>query len=320
MRKPLEEKCWVLGLSPAEVIAALEAKKNYRKKIIPKKNGGQRILYIPPDALLKVQKKIKWFLENKCELIYYRDGFREKYCGRGFAAGVCGFAIHGCVHYLKKHLFADWFLKFDLVDAFYSVDIGYVREILLAGYICPETVDLILELTTYKGLFPQGAPSSPILFWLSLTQHPEGRKKSLWRTLKSILPYEWEISCYIDGFVVSGYRPIPPSIKAQLLGAVEKFGFKAHKISHRHKKHGSPLICGLSISAKEWQWPEDVVLPKKTIRKWRGIIGRARFDDSLLPKVKGFIAYLRSVYGPSWDGKWPPQITKPLSKISSKLK
>ena len=255
-------------------------------------------------------------MENKYELVSYRSGFREKYCGWGFVTGVCGFARHGCVHHLKKHQFSDWFLKFDLMDAFYSVDIQYVREILLAKYICPETVDLILELATYKGLFPQGAPSSPFFFWLSLTQHPEGRKKSLWFTLKSILPYEWEITCYIDGFVVSGYRPIPPPIRSQLLGAVEKFGFKAHKISHRHVKHGSPLICGLSLGVPRWRIHAKVILSRKTIRKWRGIIGRARFDDSLLSRVKGFIAYLRSVYG--WE--LPPQIANPYRKIREKLK
>ena len=59
MGKTIERECWTLGLSLAEVTAALEAKKNYRKKIIPKRSGGQRTLYIPPAVLLKVQKKIK---------------------------------------------------------------------------------------------------------------------------------------------------------------------------------------------------------------------------------------------------------------------
>lgn len=318
MRKKFEESCWMLNLSPEEVNAALEARKNYRIKLKPKKSGGQRIFYVPPAALLEVQKKVKRALVERYKLVEWKLG--SKHRGRGFVEGVCGFAKHGCVHHLKKHRSSDWFLKFDLADAFYSVDVQFVRDILLAGNLCPETADLILDLTTYKGLFPQGVPTSPFFFWLSLVEHPENQKKSLWHTLKSVLPFEWEITCYIDDFVVSGYRPIPPPIKAQLLKVVEKFGFEAHKISHRHKKHGSPLICGLSISAKEWQWPQDVILPRKTIRKWRGIIGRARFDDSLLPKVKGFIAYLRSVYGPTYEGKWPLQITKPLSKISAKLK
>jgi hypothetical protein len=313
-RKTLAEKCWFLDLSPAEVSSALEAKKNYRIKLKPKKNGGWRVLYIPPAVLLKVQKRTKHFLENRYGLTEYK--WNGKQMGRGFIKGVCGFAKQGCSHHLKKHVSSDWFLSFDIVDAFYSVDIQFVRDILVAGDLCPETVDLILDLTTYKGLFPQGAPTSPFLFWLSLTRHPEGRAKSLWSTLKAILPYEWEITCYIDGFLISGLKPIPPPIKAQLLETVEEFGFKTHKIFHRNVKHGMPPICGLSISRKEWQWPQDVILPRKTIRKWRGIIGRARFDDSLLPRVKGFISFLRSVYG--WN--LPPQIAKPYQQISHKLK
>ena len=76
-------------------------------------------------------------------------------------------------------------------------------------------------------------------------------------------------------------------------------------------RHGSPTICGLRIGVAGKE--NKIVLPKKTIRKWRGIIGSARFNHSpeLIKKIRGFLFSLKPIYG----DERPPQISQILKKF-----
>mgnify|MGYP001620184724 CR=1 FL=1 len=261
----------------------------------------------------------------------------------GYHDGVYGLDFGSPVSHISDHLYHRWFLLFDLKNAFYSTSVSKVKSIIKLkfterkkllearfelqksrqlrifdppevrinpdGWDVAELTSLIMEIVTYQGFLPQGAPTSPFLFRLSITESAKSRY-GLYGLIKSIVS-PWEISCYVDNFIISGSKPIPTDIREKVFDKISKRGFRVHKIYHRDLRHGSPTICGLRINyAGE---ANKIVLPKKTIRKWRGIIGRARFDHSveLRRKINGFLASLRPIYG----DKPLPQISQVLTKL-----
>jgi len=193
--------------------------------------------------------------------------------------------------------------------------------------------DLVIKLTTFRSILPQGTPTAPFLFYLALL------KSGLFSEIKAICPefpkkqdkYYFRISAYVDGFVVSAKRPVPERNQALILRAVERAGFKVNpkKIRHQDVRHGNVLITGLRLTEKRpnikiRKWPDlpflplrrVPVFPKRKIARWRGLIHRAIFQPDLRPKAQGIVAAVRSVYGTFL----PPQIRKPYQLLLSRIK
>jgi len=301
---------WIEGWTPRSKISfdeelerALPLGNQYRKVKIPKKGGGWREIFIPAPELKKVQRKILRYLRKIWKVQIWK-------------AGVYGLSPGGSYTlHAKCHADSRYHFKFDLKDAFPSVNVAKLREILYQAIlgesgdekIAQKRSELIIKLTTFEGKLPQGAPTSPFLFYMMLTA-PEGL---FWR-LERICS-RWRISCYVDGFVVSGPTPIPVDIQEKMFKIVEECGFSINPKKTRFQdcRQGAVMITGIRVDGKG-----RIFLPKKTIRHWRGIIGRARFDSNpeLQKKIEGFIAFLKSIY----QDKLPPQIEKPYLLFKSK--
>lgn len=362
----------ILRTEENEIKEALTLINDYKIVRIPKKKG-HRTVYIPPEPLKKIQKKINKYLFRKIWDVGY-GGLFGIYPGTSYIA------------HAKQHRNAQWFFQFDLEDAFPSINISTLKEIvhqkiynaminfefeverakrLMRIYpevqngniffkviknsaffslmnlmvfeenrelsrFCPpfymwifpqrekivrDLTDLIIKLTSYQGILPQGTPTAPFLFYIYLVE------KRLLAELQSICPlfypesqdrYNFQISVYIDNFVISGQKPIPKRNQEELLRVIEKFDFKVNSDKTRHRGiiHGAPLITGLRITNDNNQ-ERKVVLPKRKIRQWRGLIYRAIFEPSLRPKVNGLIASLKPIY----SANLPPQIKKPYQKL-----
>jgi hypothetical protein len=392
----------ILKLNEEEIRTALTLTKDYKVVKVPKKSGGYRILYIPPESLKKVQRKILKCLFRKIWKTH-QVGLYGIYRGTSY------------VQHAQEHKKAKWVFQFDLSNAFSSVNVLSLREIIsrriedemghfeisLSNYrnmleqkrimdeeidvagrgdmlfdefkylrkekrevinsaffplqdlmvkekedkrftfwafpqrkeIAQGLTDLIMALTTFRGILPQGTPTAPFLFYLALA---EG---DLFAELKSLFPimlpesqdrYQFRVSAYIDNFVISAQKPIPPRNQEELFKTVEKFGFKINlrKIRQQGMIFGAPLITGLRVTNDKGEG--KVVLPKRKIRQWRGLIHRAIFEPDLRPKVNGLIASLKPIYGTrriidgnyfTMHGKFPQepvlpsQLKKPYQKF-----
>ena len=290
-------------ISKEELKEALPFANQYTGIRIPKKKGGFRKLLIPSIELKEVQREILRFLKGTLKYDY---------------PSVFGLCSGSCVDHAKKHSNSRFVVTFDLKDAFPSTDIAIVRKILVAQLrkIYPleafELTKLIIQLTTYENSLPQGAPTSPFLFWLFIT------KSGLFKELSSIRPSGWEISCYYDNFVISGPRPLKPEIRKEIFKCVEKFGFKVNsrKIRQFDCRQGAALICGIRIDGRG-----RISFPKRKVRKWRGIIHQVSIETNsfvrewLTIKINGLISYLKSIYGE----ELPPQIAKPYQRYKKAL-
>ena len=131
----------------------------YRHHILPKKRGGFRDIYAPGKELKKAQKHLNYFLQAYYLLIKPRDihGFviNPHYLGRR-----CNIVENARVHTGKNHL-----LNIDIKDFFPSITAKRVKELFSSHlFNYGEQITLALTLlTTYKGLLPTGAPTSPVL-------------------------------------------------------------------------------------------------------------------------------------------------------------
>jgi hypothetical protein len=303
-------------ISKEELIKALPLAGQYTEIKIPKKRGGYRTLLIPSPELKRIQRKILRFFK-KIFPVEHEDIF-------GLLSG-------SYIEHAKCHSDSRWIFSFDLKDAFPSVDISKLRKIIygriqfisviekkspLHRLIEPEIWELsnlLIQLTTFNQTLPQGAPSSPFLFYLAITQ------SGLLEKVQKLLSREWKISCYVDGFVISGPKPLKLETKEKIFKTIEEFGFKinSEKIRQFDCRQGAPLITGIRLDGKG-----RISLPKKKVRKWRGIIHRAALETDpcattdLGLKIEGFVASLRPIYGE----KLPPQIEKPYLLFKSQHK
>ena len=331
----------ILELNEEEIRTALALTRDYKVARVPKKSGGYRMLYIPPEPLKKVQKKIL-----KCLL---RKIWRTRWVG---LYGICKRTSY--VKHAQEHREAKWIFQFDLSNAFSSVNVLSLKEVILKGieeemfrfeislssyrnvlkqegitdeeidvvkrkdgfgFLIRETInsaffpvrglmvkekenewftqwvfpkreeivreltDLIMKLTTFQGILPQGTPTAPFLFYVALAEG--GFFDELKSLFPAILPesqdrYRFRISIYIDNIVISAQKPIPSGSQEKLFKIVEKFGFKVNprKTRQQGMRFGAPLITGLRITNDKGK---GVVLPKRKIRRWRGLIHRAIF-------------------------------------------
>lgn len=298
------------------MIGALPSAEDYTEVKIPKKRGGYRTLFVPSPELKRIQRRILRFL---------RKIFRSRY------TSTYGLHSGSYIQHARYHSTARFILQFDLKNAFPSVNISQLRTILLEKFLefadglfpkvelvklletAEEFTDLVIKLTTYNSALPQGAPTSPFLFYIMLTKNyseEDGLIDGLIRELIYLCPSGWKMSCYVDSFIVSGQKPLPPDIKEKMLKIIEEAGFEVNKKKTwlRDCRNGAPLITGIRVDGKG-----RISLPKKAIKKWRGIIHRAAFETNsfakeyLIRKIEGFIASLKPIYG----NELPPQIKKP---------
>ncbi|MBU0546801.1 MAG: reverse transcriptase family protein [Patescibacteria group bacterium] len=300
---------------------ALPLRKDYREAKIPKRSGGYRTIYMPSPELKKVQKNILRYLQEIWQVHY---------------GPVHGLSPGGsCVKHARIHSASRWIFQFDIKNAFPSTNIITLRKLLSqiipvevnlgenATKIAYTRAELIIKLTTFQEGLPQGAPTSPFLFYIVLTSRKiipattggEIRLTGLFYKLWSACPRGYKISCYVDGFVISGPKPISPKTQEKIFKTIRKESFEINQKKTRIQdcRHGTVMICGLAVDGKG-----RISLPKKTIRKWRGIIGKARFDPEnleLRQKIEGFVASLKPIY----EKGTPPQITKPYNRYQREL-
>jgi len=106
----------ILKLGKKEIRSALSLTKEYKVVRIPKKSGGVRTVYIPPEPLKKVQKIIL-----KC---LFQKLWGTHWGLYGITKGT------SYVKHAQEHKEAKWVFQFDLKDAFPSVNVLYLKEIL----------------------------------------------------------------------------------------------------------------------------------------------------------------------------------------------
>ncbi|HFL3266020.1 TPA: retron St85 family RNA-directed DNA polymerase [Clostridioides difficile] len=198
----------------------------YNEKKIPKKNGRYRIISMPSYNLKRIQR---WILDN----ILYK--LRVHSNATGFIRNK------SIVDNASCHVNKDVVVNIDISDFFPSIDfdkvfymfynLGYTKELCYA----------LSKLLTYKGILPQGAPSSPYIanvIMINIDLRLDGLTKKI----------NSNYTRYADDITISGNKYIVlqlPFIKT----IIESQGFKVNleklKIQYRKSRQE---VTGLVVN------------------------------------------------------------------------
>jgi RNA-directed DNA polymerase len=130
------------------ICSLLFGSKPYRTFRIPKRSGGFRQIAHPIPSLRALQR---WVLRH------ILDKLKTTSSCYGFARGS-GLRVHAA-----QHIGANAVLSLDLRDFFPSITIARVIRVFRASGYDSSGALLLAHLCTFRGVLPQGAPSSPKL-------------------------------------------------------------------------------------------------------------------------------------------------------------
>jgi len=134
---------YLLGVTNSQVT-------HYKQYLLPKKNGGYRIIMEPLPTLKLVQI---WILKN----ILYANSNLVSPNAKAFIRNI-GLRDNAKFHKGKRVV-----LNIDLIDFFGSIDFQMVLKLFTdLGYNKPIAV-MLSNLCTLHGILPQGAPTSPMI-------------------------------------------------------------------------------------------------------------------------------------------------------------
>ena len=146
--------CRGMDLSPSQELAFLyglsnHLERHYKEAAIPKKSGGIRRLWMPSPDLKLVQRNI---------LHHVLSSRPVSPCAYAYQKGR-RLADHGALHQGRERL-----LKLDIQNFFGSISFNDVYKKGFPGELFPPQVRTILSvLCCFRGILPQGAPTSPCL-------------------------------------------------------------------------------------------------------------------------------------------------------------
>ena len=122
----------------------------YRKFIIPKKCGGERIICAPSSG-------IQYYQRNLADLL--SELYEKKAPVHGFVTQR-SIKTNAAVHCNKK-----WVVNIDLHNFFPTIHFGRVRGVFMSAPFGFNqiTATTLAQICCHKGSLPQGAPSSPIV-------------------------------------------------------------------------------------------------------------------------------------------------------------
>ncbi len=296
-----------LGLSPLEAVEILGdlcgydvtiAEISYKRVQFFKESGGIRVLHIPNDKLMAVQRNI---LVNELYKLPVSD------------MAHCAVPGRSPVTNATEHIGANAVFKLDFKDAFPSTTTAMV-ESALSKAITEVTGDqhaaearakILAHITTYKNQLPQGAPTSPYLLNIVCRDLASELDAFLmWHDLTGTI--------YADDITVSAKAwAISEDVRLQIQGIAERHGYRINeaKTSYHHSGACDAVVTGISIKGEGS--PLNLGLPRKVLNGYRGYIQRAILDTQIeAANVLGVIGWVTEVYGAI-----PERLQKPFQKF-----
>ena len=271
---------------------------HYKRFLIPKKSGGQRLISAPMPRLKRTQE---WILYNLLEKVQIHDA------AHGFLRG------RSIVSNARPHVGAEVVVNVDLKDFFPTVTyrrikgvfrkLGYsesVATILALISSEPETDEVKLDGHTYfvgraERRLPQGAPTSPALTNLIC----RGLDARLTRTAQRL---GFTYTRYADDLTFSGSGEAVGNVGRllrRLRYTVDKEGFEVHPDKTRVLRRSQRQeVTGLVVNGR-------VNVSRKVLRRFRATLFQIERDGpagkrwgnggDLIASIEGFANFVQMV-------------------------
>jgi RNA-directed DNA polymerase len=158
----LSDVAKLLGFKPKAVSYILykqTAATKYKTFQIPKRNGGQRTIKAPIDALKLLQRKLSDLLQDCVDEINAATQRKDR-TAHGFRRK------RSIITNARQHRHRRWVFNLDLEDFFPSINFGRVRGFLLKNRdfeLHEEVATVIAQIACHENSLPQGSPCSPVI-------------------------------------------------------------------------------------------------------------------------------------------------------------
>lgn len=240
----MRELCDWLGVEKRELT---ETPRDYRRFTIPKRSGGERVIFAPNDRLKKLQRRILRRLLTRLQAHPAATGFEKD---------------HSIVDNALPHAGRAVVLNIDIIAFFPSTSSDRVQHFFRRLKWGRGSSRLLTSICTHEGALPQGAPTSPRLsnlvnFYLDvdLANLAEG--------------FEARYTRYADDMTFSFARDDALDIKSLLWNARRILHRKGYTVHHRKKlsvrrRHQRQEVTGLVVN-------ERPRLPREVRRKLRAV-------------------------------------------------
>lgn len=266
------------------IIYDLRPSSFYKSFEIPKKLGGVRRINSPQGELKSIQKIISTAL-------YAQKQFQSYHISHGFEKNK-NIISNAAIHRNKKYV-----LNIDLNNFFDSFHFGRVRGFFHKNkyFSFPiKFATILAQLTCFKGVLPQGAPTSPIITNLICRIFD-------FRILHIAKKYKVDYTRYVDDLTFSTndtcFLSKTEIFLRELQNEVENAGFQINqkKIRLQHK-NSRQIVTGLVVN-KKISVPQDYY--RKTRAMAHSLYSKGEFfidgKKGTLSQLEGRFSYIDSV-------------------------
>ena len=248
------ELCWFFRSTFFELEKAMN-QPVYRRYKIPKKKGGTREIYAPAKELMKLQKRLNYFLQA-----YYL--IMKPACSYGFVTNYKGeIERSNIVRNALPHTHKKQVLNIDLKDFFPSIKAHRVKTLFqsLLFQFDEKIATALALLTTYNGELPAGAPSSPIIS--NFICYEMDKEMQNYCSLNQLT-----YTRYADDLTFSSDHEIGNDLLLDIISIINKHNFAINEKKLRlANKNSRQTVTGLVVN-------EKVNVNRKLIRNVRAMI------------------------------------------------
>lgn len=227
----------------------------YTQYTIPKKKGGERIIFAPNKPLKNIQQQLNYYLQAYYLWIKPSEvhGFvvNPHYLGKH-----CNIVENAKVHTRKKYL-----LNIDLKDFFPSITARRVKDIFSSHYLNfnEQLATALTLLCTYQGKLTIGAPTSPVISNYICYQLDTDLKK-ISKT------NSWSYTRYADDLTFSSDQAISSDHILDIILIIQQHHFEINTKKLRLKTaNQKQTVTGLTVN-------EKVNVDRKLIKKIRAML------------------------------------------------
>lgn len=265
-----------LGLSSIELSTIVrDVPFSYHVIPLKKKDGSTRTINAPERKLKEIQKKILTECLEKIKLPHYVYGGVKK---------------KSIIDNAKCHIKGDYLLNIDIRDFFPSVHWKRIRQLYIDLGCFEEVAEQLCKLTTLNYQLPQGAPTSPYLSNLVLTNLDT-------RLFNITKAHRLTYTRFFDDISISGNNSVK-TLEDDFLKIIENENYKINYTKKfLYKPHQTKKVTGILIDDGHLDVEnKEEILNYLTTLKNNGL---TVLDSSIVGKEKqslaGKISFIKSV-------------------------
>ncbi|MCK2167156.1 retron St85 family RNA-directed DNA polymerase [Thalassospira xiamenensis] len=224
-----EHFSFLCGYEYNYILSACNSEKYfYRKIVIKKKNGGNRILNEPLPSLKDIQR---WVVENILEKVEVHPAAKAYVPKKSIKDNA------------RFHVNQNVVISVDIKDFFPSIHISRVYNIFSSLGYSAAVSKMLAEICCYKNCLPQGAPTSPYLS--NIVMHDLDDDLFAYARRNGL-----RYTRYADDITFSG--DIKPSkLIATLYQLITEYGFKLNKQKISVMRRGArQIVTGIVVNQK----------------------------------------------------------------------